>query len=136
MGQIFPATMPKGIAAAALVVGGEAAWLQADCAAAIEALAEAGCAILGTELWLLKDGRVQTSFETTNGFAIWCTSCGPLPDEHWDDYVQRSSRIATESIVAFSWPDDACEPPCPVYFNLTWADRDWFRSQPTLQHPF
>lgn len=130
MAGIFPADMPKEVAAAALVVGREAAWQQSDCAAAIDALAGAGYAILGWELWLLgRAGRVQASIATADGSAIWCASCEPLPEERWDDYVQRSQRLAAEGIAAFSWPEDACEPPRPVYFNITWADRDWLRKQ-------
>lgn len=130
MEQIFPANMPGEVAAAARVIGDEAAWQQSDCPAAIRSLAEAGYAILGWELWLLRtDGRVQTTVATKDGLAIWSASCDPLPDEQWGDYVQRSAQLAAEGIAAFNWPQNACEPPLPVYFNITWADRTRFRTQ-------
>jgi hypothetical protein len=120
--------MPERLAAAALVSGEEAAWEQGDSKDAVEWLRNAGYAILGIELWLLKQGKISTSINTLSGPVIFCTSCDPLKDERWEDYVQRAARVATESIATFRWPEDSLET-SPAYFNLTWADREWFRSR-------
>ncbi|MFZ2086629.1 MAG: hypothetical protein WAU92_19220 [Candidatus Sulfotelmatobacter sp.] len=118
--------MPEQLVAAALVSGEEAAWQQGDCEAAIDWLRHTTYPILGTELWLLKEGKICTFINTLSGRVVHCTSCEPLKDESWDDYTQRSARLAADSIAAFRWPEDSLET-CPAYFNLTRADQRWFQ---------
>ncbi len=120
--------MPEQLAAAALVKGEEAAWEQSDCAAAIDWLRNAGYAVLGIELWLLKKGQISTFISTLSGPVLYCSSCDPRKDESWNDYVERSARLAAESVAAFRWPEDSLES-CSAYFNLTWADLEWFRTR-------
>jgi hypothetical protein len=86
-------------------------------------------ALLGIELWVVKEGGIQTAIHTESGPELYVTSCDPLKDETWQNYVERSARDAMKHILAFRWPADAVEPPRPVYFNLTWADREWFRTK-------
>jgi len=123
--------MPERLTATALVSGEEAAWEQADCAAAIDWLRNAGYAVLGIELWLLKKGQISTFISTLSGPVLYCSSCDPRKDESWDDYVERSARLAAESVTAFRWPEDSLET-CSAYFNLTWADREWFQTRNTF----
>jgi hypothetical protein len=127
-GLPFLSHMPEQLAAAALVSGGEAAWKQDDCAAAIDWLRNTGYAILGIELWLLKKGSISTFINTLSGPVLYCSSCDPRKDEGWDDYIERSARLAAESVAAFRWPDNSLET-CSAYFNLTWADREWFQKR-------
>jgi hypothetical protein len=121
--------MPERLAASALVNGEEAAWEQADCAAVIEWLRQASYAVLGFELWLSKEGGITTFINTLSDRVFYCASCDPHKDESWDDYVQRSARLATEGIAAFRWPEDSIEGPDIAYFNLTWANREWFQAR-------
>lgn len=124
----FLSSMPEPLAAAALVGGEEAAWEQADCAAAIEWLRNEGYAVLGTELWLLKKGQIVTSISTIGNPVLYCTSCDLLDDESWDEYVQRSAARDAKSVATFRFPEDSLET-CPAYFNLCWADRKCFQSR-------
>jgi hypothetical protein len=125
---IVPANFPHRLAAAALVNGGESSWQQKDCLSAIAWLSENGYAILGFELWLVRDGGMSTAISTKSGPAIYVSSCDPTKGETWEGYVQRSALEAAERIGSFRWPEDSLEPPRPAYFNLCWADREWFCS--------
>ena len=46
-----------------------------------------------------------------------------------EDYVERSADEAVDAISAFNWTTDAVKPLRLVHFNLTWADREWFRKK-------
>jgi hypothetical protein len=123
-----PANLPERLSATAFLNGEDVAWEQKDCANAIDWLSQNGYAILGIELWLIIDGGIRSSIRTKSGAAIYVTSCDPRERESWKSYVERSARDAAEKISAFHWPTDSVESPSPVYFNLCWADREWFRT--------
>lgn len=128
MEPTLPTNFPEALVAVAFVSGEEAAWLQEDCLKAIDWLVENGYAVLGFELWLPEDGGIRTAIRTKAGLAIYVSSCDQIEGETWENYVQRSAREAASFIRAFGWPGDSLEPPRPAYFNLTWADREWFRA--------
>jgi hypothetical protein len=118
--------IPEELAHTAFRNGNEMAWKQGDCPAVIEWLRSAGHAVLGTELWCLNGTDLYTAIGTKSGPLIYCTACDPAQNERWSDYVQRSATAAINWIASFRWPEDSIEPPDPVYFNITWADRKWF----------
>jgi hypothetical protein len=122
--------VPEELARKAFRHGEEMAWTQDDCPAVIEWLRDSGCAVLGTELWRRSrsDPRwIATAIDTRPGPTIYCTACDPLKGERWSEYVERSAKEAIRWISLFRWPEDSTEPPTPVYFNITWANRKWFR---------
>lgn len=121
--------IPEELAKRAFRHGEEMAWKQEDCADVIEWLRNAGFAVLGMELWVPDGGMIRTAIRTKTVPAIYCTACDPLKNERWDDYVERSARSTMDSIASFHWFEDFVEPPRPVYFNITWANRRWFREQ-------
>lgn len=127
MKAVILANFPEALEKVALVNGQEVAWLQEDCLKAIDWLAGNGYAILGFELWLPEGGGIRTAINTKAGPAIYVSSCDPIEEETWEDYVKRSAREAAGLIGLFGWPDDSLEPPRPAYFNLTWADRETLR---------
>jgi hypothetical protein len=118
------ASLPEHLRAIGFVSGEEIAWKQDDCAEAIDWLRRNEYAVLGIELWLIKDGSIWTAIPTESGPAIYVTSCDPFKGEKWTEYVERSAREAANAISAFRWNTDAIGPPRPVHFNLCWADRD------------
>jgi hypothetical protein len=125
------ANLPEPLSATVFVNGEDVAWEQKDCANAIEWLCQNGYAILGIELWLIEESGIRTAIRTKSGPTLYVTSCDPVKGESWDSYVERSARDATEKINQFHWPDDSLESPRPVYFNLCWADLEWFRIHKT-----
>ena len=56
---LLPLNFPPKLRAAAFRVGEEAAWLPTLAVAAVEWFSMNGYAVLGTELWLLRDGEIQ-----------------------------------------------------------------------------
>jgi hypothetical protein len=126
MKPLVPANFPETLAEVALVNGQEAAWLQKDCLKAIDWLSQNGYAILGFELWLPLGEGIRTAISTKAGPAIYVSSCDPTKGETWEEYVRRSARETTAHITTFRWPEDSLEPPRPAYFNLCWAEQEWF----------
>jgi hypothetical protein len=126
-GDNCPGKFSQRARSCGFVNGEEAAWEQKDCLAAIDWLSKNGYAVLGFELWLPEDGGISTAIRTKAGPAIYVFSCDPMKSETWEDYVQRSAKEAAGHIGGFRWPEDSLEPPRPAYFNLCWADREWFR---------
>lgn len=124
----FPPGLPKCLEAVAFV-SQEPVWKQSDCLEVIQWLSKNGQAVLGIELWIVRAGTIRTLMNTKSGSAIYCTNCDPLPQEHWDDFVQRAARLASKGVSSFRWPEDSLEIPDSAYFNLTWADREWFQSR-------
>jgi hypothetical protein len=120
---------PERLSEIAFVNGEDVAWEQKDCAAAIEWLREANYALLGVELWIIKDSNIRTAIHTNSGAELYVSSCDPIKGETWRNYVERSAQDAVEHILAFVWPEDSLESPRPVHFNLSWADREWFRTR-------
>jgi hypothetical protein len=123
--------LPERLSKSAFVNGEDVAWEQKDCADAIDWLCKNSYAILGIELWLIEENGIRTAIRTKSGPAIYVTNCDPVKGENWDSYVERSARDAAEKITSFHWPEDSLESPRPAYFNLCWADQDWFRSHKT-----
>ena len=119
---------PERLSATAFVNGEDLAWEQKDCANALDWLRKNGYAILGIELWLIEESGIRTAIRTKSGPAMYLTSCDPVKGESWDSYVERSAQDAAEKISSFHWPEDSLESRRSVYFNLCWADRDWFRT--------
>jgi len=125
--SIFPANFPLELARVAFISGNEAAWQQGDSLSVIDWLAENSYAILGFELWLpLPGGMIRTAIATDAGPTLYVWSCDRTKDEAWEHYVQRSARETAKLVSDFRWPEDALESSRPAYFNLCWADSDWF----------
>jgi hypothetical protein len=111
----FPPGLPEHLPEAAFVSSGgqEVAWKQSDCTEVIDWLSSNGHAVLGTELWPVRNGEIRTLINTKNGPVLHCPSCDPLPKEDWSEYVQRSARLAAAQIADFSWPQQSNESPIP-----------------------
>jgi len=58
--ELFPPDFPSELRVAAFRAGDEVAWPRILAAAAVEWFGTNGYAVLGTELWLLKDVAIQT----------------------------------------------------------------------------
>jgi hypothetical protein len=125
--QVILAAMPKDIAASALVVGDEAAWKRDDCGVAIDWFRNHGHAILGIELWIPKGDGIRTTVANPDGPVIYVTSCDPDKGESWSDYVRRSADAADAAIKEFRLEENSAHSEINVFFNLTWADLEWFR---------
>jgi len=105
---------------------GEYAWQRQEALAAVCVLAAGGRAVLGGEVWLVRDGEIWAGFSLTSGPSggyAWATD--RLPEEPWPTYVTRACAEAHAAIRAAPHEAEVAVPPnANVYFNLTWAGAD------------
>lgn len=84
---------PQDLEASAIrTPGGEYAWSRSDALRATRALAAAGLAVLGGELWLVRGRKISGGFRTHSGSITtyhWASVREPM--ESWSDFLARSS---------------------------------------------
>jgi len=109
--DLFPSEFPSDLASAAFVASHEVAWRPALAARSVEWLGTHGYAVLGTELWLPKDGSIQSLPYFQN-----------VGDRHgneaWDSFVARAASETLTYLRAFT-PKFIEEG--DVYVNVTWV---------------
>jgi hypothetical protein len=105
---------------------GEWAWQRAEALAAVRVLADNGRAVLGGELWLIRDGDVWGALPQQSGPpAVYSWETERRPDEPWPTYVARACGEALSAIQALPGEAGVAAPPkAKVYYNLTWAGVD------------
>jgi len=105
---------------------GEYAWLRQEALAAVCVLAASSRAVLGGEVWLVRDGEIWAGFSLTSGpsgMYTWATD--RLPEESWPTYVTRACAEAQAAIRAAPHEAEVAVPPnANMYFNLTWVGAD------------
>lgn len=103
--------------------GGEFAWRRPDAMQATRALAHAGFAILGGELWLIRGGEIFGVLPQHSGPpAVYHWVCERSPSEAWLSFVARSCRESLSAIASLPAEGEVDAPPgAEVFYNLTWA---------------
>ena len=112
----FPAGFPPELVSAAFVAGIEMAWRPALAARSIEWLGIHGYAVLGTEIWLPKDGSIRS--------VPYFQSVERNHSERWDLFVARAAAETLAYLAAFT-PKFIEEG--DVYVHLTWVNEAEFR---------
>ena len=105
------------MASAAFVSSNEAAWRPALAARSVEWLGSHSYAVLGTELWLPKDGSIQS--------LPYFQNVDRRRDETWDSFVGRAAAETLAYLRAFT-PKFGEEG--DVYVNVTWVSEAEFRN--------
>jgi hypothetical protein len=114
---LFPSGFPSDLASAAFVASKEAAWRPALAARSVEWLCTHGYAVLGTELWLPKDGSIQS--------LPYFQNVDRQGDEAWHSFVARAAAETLAYLRAFT-PKFIEEG--DVYVNVTWVSETEFRN--------
>jgi hypothetical protein len=114
--DLFPSGFPSELASAAFVASDEAAWRPALAAGAVEWLSTHGYAVLGTEVWLPKDGSIQS--------LPYFQNVDRQGDEAWDLFVARAAA-ETLAYLRASTPKFIEEG--DVYVNVTWVGEAEYR---------
>lgn len=114
----LPFNFPSQLAETAFQSGDEWAWPPALAADAVGWLASHSYAVLGTELWLVRNGGVQC-------LPYW-TNVSRRPNEPWTEFVARAGNETVEHLRSFKTSEvtEAGE----LYFNVVWADEEEFRT--------
>jgi hypothetical protein len=113
---LFPSGFPSELASAAFVASNEAAWRPALAARSVEWLGTHGYAVLGTELWLPKDGAVQSM--------PYFQKADRKVNEAWDAFVARAAAETLAYLRAFT---AKCIEEGDVHVNVTWVSEAEFR---------
>jgi hypothetical protein len=105
---------------------GEYAWQRSEAIAAVRVLADSGRAILGGELWLVRDGEVWAGLPQQSGPpAVYAWETERRSGEPWPTYLARACGEALSAIQALPREGEVAAPSgAKVYYNLTWAGAD------------
>jgi hypothetical protein len=109
--DLFPSGFPSDLASAAFVVSNEVAWRPAHAACSVEWLGTHGYAVLGTELWLPKDGSIQS--------LPYFQNVDRHNNESWVSFVDRAAAETLAHLRALAPEGD-------VYVNVTWVSEAEF----------
>jgi acetyl-CoA acetyltransferase len=108
---------------------GEYAWQHTEALDAVRVLAGSRRAVLGGELWLVRDGEIWGGLLRKSGApGVYAWETERLPEEPWSTYVARACSEALRAIQAAPTALRQGEVSVPsnakVYYNLTWAGAD------------
>ena len=121
---MFPAELEQD----AFRFRGEFGWTREQAIAAIGILRHHHLAILGGELWYVRDGAVQPSVpqrEGPNALYVWSTDkqTGGI----WVNFVQRGASEALSAVQRYPEPEDIPDDlPGRILYNLTWVSEAEF----------
>ena|ERR1700676_5559370 len=118
--ELFPPHFPPELISAAFVTGNEAAWPPMLAAAAVEWLGAHGYAVLGTELWVLKGGAIQSLPIGQSGMReVHGNTINRERYESWSFFVARAATETLMYLQSFN-PADIVEQGEP-HFNVVWV---------------
>jgi hypothetical protein len=100
----LPNDFPQPLIDRGFAYHGEIGWYIDDAVLAAEWFRGRGAAIIGTELWLVKNSVVQPHVQTESGILAYNYSTTTLPSETWEAFARRSSNEVTAFIRQFRWP--------------------------------
>jgi hypothetical protein len=118
--EVLPVEFPSELADAAFLAGNEAAWRPAVAARVVEWLGSHGYAVLGTELWVIRDGAIhslpigQTKMPEVHGNVV-----NRQADEPWTAFVNRPASETVDYLRSFK--SGEIVEPGDLHFNVTWV---------------
>lgn len=123
--ELFPPNFPPQLVAAAFISGTETAWRPAAAIEAVEWFGAHGYAMLGTELWLLQNGQIQSLPIGLNGEReVHGNIVNPEKNEEWGTFVMRSASETLKYLKALK-PTDIVEEG-DLHFQVSWISKDDF----------
>lgn len=128
--ELFPPGFPSELRIAAFRADDEVAWPPMLAAAAVEWFRTNGYAVLGTELWLLKDGEIQSLPVGLSGMReAHGNSVNRGNEEPWSSFVTRAGAETLTYLQGFK-PSDIVERGQMV-FNVVWVNESEFKNLST-----
>jgi hypothetical protein len=116
----FPPGFPSELAAQSFTAGSEAGWRPESAPKVVEWLGQNGFAVLGTELWILRDDGIQPGVFVNGVREIHGNSISHVRNEGWDAYVTRSAEETLGYLHSFVMPPEAKQQG-DAFFNVVWA---------------
>ena len=128
--ELFPPDFPSELRVAAFRAGDEVAWPRILAAAAVEWFGTNGYAVLGTELWLLKDAGIQSLPMGLSGTReVNGNTVNRGNEESWSSFVARAGAETRTYLQAFK-PSDIVERG-QLVFNVVWVSEGEFANPST-----
>ncbi len=120
-GNLFPLNFPPELARDAFISGGEAAWPPKAASMAVEWFAAHGYAVLGTELWLLQNGAIQSLPVGLSGMKeVHGNTVDRGVEEAWSVFVSRATAETIAYLQSFHLAEIVEEG--GVCFNVVWVN--------------
>ena len=108
---------------------GEHAWKREHAQKAIDWLKSNSFATLGWEAWIIKDGTIIGSIETSHGSeSRGYAGIIKEPGETWLEFVKRSAEEIGGSIAQDNWPKDALVSESDLRLNITYVNQGEYLS--------
>jgi hypothetical protein len=123
--QLYPDDFPDELKADAFSMGAEASWPTGSATKVIDWLRQNGFAVLGTELWIVREDGIQPGIFADGKREIHGNEVSRLQNEPWDNYVNRSGLETLRYLGAFEVPPEARKQG-KVFFNIVWANESQF----------
>ena len=121
----LPPNFPSELASLAFSSGDEVAWSPSHAVLAVEWFGQNGYAVLGTELWVVQTGGIQSLPVGHDGMrGVYGNTVNRKQNEAWSSFVVRSTTETREYLQAFN-PLDIAEKG-QLYFNVAWVGESRF----------
>lgn len=121
---------PRSLMDRAFDYRGEIGWYKDDAVLAAEWLCKNEAAIVGAELWLVKNAVAQPHIRTATGIVAYRYWTATQPSETWEAFASRSLNEVTAFICQFQWPGNTTEPlEQEVRFCLSWVWKAWLEEE-------
>ena len=118
--KTFPPGFPPELAAKSFTTGSEAAWPLESVSKVVEWLGHNGFAVLGTELWIVRDDGIQPGVFVNGVREIHGNSISHMRNETWDTYVTRSVEETLRYLHSLVMPPEVKQQG-DVFVNVVWA---------------
>lgn len=132
--DLLPTDFPPELARLAFSSGDEVAWSLNNAALAVEWFGQHGYAVLGTELWVVQTGGIQSLPLGQDGMrGVYGSTVKRQKDEAWSSFVVRSTAQTLAYLQAFN-PSDIAEKG-QLYFNVAWVSESRFNELVPVELP-
>ena len=123
--DLLPPSFPAELAQKAFLSRREVAWSPDHAVLAIEWFGSNGYATLGTELWVVQAGRIQSLPLGTDGMrGVYGNTVSRHQGESWKAFVARSMAETCAYLETFNRSEIA--EPGQLYFNVVWVSESDF----------
>jgi hypothetical protein len=122
---------PAGLKAAFQAANGEFGWTREQVPLVVSFLRHRSLAILGGELWWVRDGVPGWDLIPTRngGFAVCPWETSRRPAEAWSNFVERCASETLSAIEQWPTQDDLpADMDGRILCNLTWVSEEEFQN--------
>jgi hypothetical protein len=121
----LPRDFPQELTNCAFLAGNEAAWQPPAAVKVVEWFGSHGYGVLGTELWVIRDGAIHSLPVGRSGMPeVHGNTVNRSANEPWAAFVDRAASETVAYLRSFQ-PSEIVEPG-DVRFNVTWVSEEEF----------